>query len=112
MNRKHDVAGDPARPASIERRREMIEQCLTSAREASDAWIRVCRQASAEIEQRAAAAEAWGQLTAAAASLQQLLEQMTIELEDEEDFAEARAAMEESGKSIPWEIVKTELGIG
>jgi len=31
--------------------------------------------------------------------------------EDAEDIAEADAAMEEPGESIPWEQVKTELGL-
>jgi len=31
--------------------------------------------------------------------------------EDAEDIAEADAAMEEPGESIPWEQVKTEFGL-
>ena len=32
-------------------------------------------------------------------------------LEDAEDAAAARAALDEDGPSIPWEVVKTDLGL-
>jgi prevent-host-death family protein len=32
-------------------------------------------------------------------------------LEDAEDIAAARAALEDDGESIPWEVVKADLGL-